>query len=129
MPPVLPAEFFDRGYIAAKLESVMVDVALGLHPWEQHPEHPTKLRVDVVMYRTGQRSEPGEFIDYDPIRLYLKTWSTRPHTPLLETLAEDLIDQIFKLKLVEACWVSLVKPHIFPEASGAGIEIFRVRPK
>ena len=47
---------------------------------------------------------------------------------LLETLVEELIGVCFSLPPVEACRVRITKPDIFPEAAGAGVEIFRRRP-
>jgi dihydroneopterin aldolase len=69
------------------------------------------------------------FIDYDRVRNGLRGWSSRPHTPLLETLAEELVVLCFGDPAVEACRVSVVKPDIFHEAAGAGVEIYRVRTK
>jgi len=43
-------------------------------------------------------------------------------------LVEDLIGVCFALPPVEACRVRITKPDIFPEAAGAGVEIFRRRP-
>ena len=55
-------------------------------------------------------------------------WRGREHVELLETLVEELIGVCFNLPPVEACRVRITKPHIFPEAAGAGVEIFRRRP-
>ncbi len=52
----------------------------------------------------------------------------RPHTELLETLAEEIVAVCFANPLVEACRVSVVKPDIFNEAAAAGIEFYRLRP-
>jgi len=66
-------------------------------------------------------------IDYDDIREELRKWPGRPHTPLLESLAEELVRLAFRNPHVEACRVSVVKPDIFSEAAGAGVELYRLR--
>jgi dihydroneopterin aldolase len=70
---------------------------------------------------------PVPFIDYDSVRDAIRGWPTRPHTDLLETLAEELVALCFAIEAVQACRVSVEKPDIFNEADAAGAEIFRVR--
>ncbi|HXQ47405.1 MAG TPA: dihydroneopterin aldolase [Caulobacteraceae bacterium] len=120
-------------YIRVVLRDVEVETHVGLHPWERHPERPSRLLVTVEMFAhlARARAAHGEtpFIDYDRVRNGLRGWSTRPHTPLLETLAEELVALCFADAAVEACRVSVVKPDIFNDAAGAGVEIYRVRPR
>ena len=120
-----------RSHVKVVLRDVEVDAHVGLHPWEQHPERPTRLLVNVEMYAHTEGKVAGEahgIIDYDPVRSALKAWPTRPHTPLLEDLVEEVVGLCFGIRAVEACRVSVVKPDIFNEAAGAGIEVYRVRP-
>ena len=121
-----------RSHVKVMLRDVVVEVQVGLHPWEQHPERPTRLLVNVEMYAhsdsQGVGGDARGFIDYDPIRAALKAWPARPHTPLLEELVEELVQLCLGNPVVEACRVSVVKPDIFNEAAGAGIEVYRVRP-
>ncbi len=120
-----------RSHVKVVLRDVEVQAQVGLHPWEQHPERPTRLLVNVEMYAhtDGEvAGEPGGFIDYDPIRNALKAWPGRPHTPLLEDLVEELVRLCFASGAVEACRVSVMKPDIFNEAAGAGVEVYRLRP-
>ena len=50
---------------------------------------------------------------------------------LLDELEEELLEELaalcFQDARVKACKVSLVKPDIYNEASGAGVELYRVR--
>ena len=120
-------------YIRVALHDVEVEAQVGLHPWERHPDRPSRLLVSVEMFAHLARDHVGAhakpFIDYDRVRTGLKGWSARPHTPLLETLAEDAVALCFADPAVEACRVFVVKPDIFNDAAGAGVEIYRVRPR
>jgi dihydroneopterin aldolase len=130
-----PSPFWDAtsDYIRVVLRDMEVEARVGLHPWEQHPERPSRLLVTVEMYahlacsRATQGTKP--LIDYDRVRNGLQGWSSRAHTPLLETLAEEVVGLCFGDPAVEACRVSIVKPDIFNDAAGAGVEIYRVRPR
>ncbi len=115
-----------RNYVRVILRDVQTQAHVGLHPWERHPERPTRLLVNIEMFA---HAEPGStFIDYDPVRSAIQTWPARPHTDLLETLAEELATLCLADPRVQACRVSVVKPDVFNEAAAAGVEFYRVRP-
>ena len=134
-PSLDSSPFWDAGadYIRVVLRDVEVDAHVGLHPWERHPERPSRLLVTVEMFAHLARGHTAggatPTIDYDRVRQGLRGWSSRPHTPLLETLAEEAVELCFADAAVEACRVAIVKPDIFNEAVGAGVEIYRVRPR
>ncbi len=108
-----------------------VECHVGLHPWERHPERPSRLIVNVEMFApaAGGRldREGAPFLDYDPVRAALRTWPTRKHTPLLETLIEELFEVCFANPSVQACRICILKPDIFNEAAAAGVEAARHR--
>ena len=117
-------------YLCARLRRIEVQVQVGLHPWELHPEKPTRLWVDVDLYSFNPPHRPAglyEVIDYDRVRQQIRAWEHKSHTPLLETLAEELVEFAFDDERVDAVRVSLLKPDIFNEAHGAGVELFRRR--
>ena len=118
----------EADYVRTILRDVEVDAHVGLHPWERHRERPTRLLVSVEMTarRTGRADHSG-LLDYDPIREAIRGWRDRPHTDLMETLAEDLLDLCFQNPRVEAATVSILKPDIFNDAASAGVEIRRSR--
>ena len=120
-----PAWNPNRSHVRVLLRNVQTEAHVGLHPWERHTDRPSRLLVNVEMFAPGG-GEAG-FIDYDHIRNAIKAWPGRPHTDLLETLAEELVALCFTITAVQACRVSVVKPDIFNEAEAAGVEFFRVR--
>ena len=116
----------NRSHVRVILRNVQTEARVGLHEWERHPERPSRLLVNVEMFAPAE-GQAGAFIDYDRIREAIKLWPGRPHTDLLETLAEELVALCFAAERVQACRVSVVKPDIFNEAEAAGVEFFRVR--
>jgi dihydroneopterin aldolase len=126
-----PASLQSGSHIRVVLRDVETEAHVGLHPWERHPERPTRLIVNVEMFAPLtlplSTESTDSIIDYDPIRDALKTWPTRPHTPLLETLLHELIELCFRNPRVSACRVSIMKPDIFNEAAGAGVEVYQIR--
>ena len=125
--PALPSD----SYIRVVLRDIETEAHVGLHPWEQHPERPTRLIVNVEMFAPLRQplsaETPDTMVDYDPIRAALKAWPNRGHTALLESLLHELVTLCFQNKRVSACRVSIMKPDIFNEAAGAGVEVYQVR--
>lgn len=128
--PICPGDI-GQDYLRVVLRDVTTEAHVGLHAWERHPDRPTRLIVNVEMFTPldpARAAASYGLMDYDPIRLVLKSWPGRPHTDLLETLADELVALCFANPVVHACRVSVMKPDIFNEAAAAGIEIFRSRP-
>ncbi len=120
-----------RGYVRVVLRDVQTEAHVGLHPWERHPERPTRLVVNVEMFAHidgAGHDTPATIIDYDMVRAALRGWPGRPHTELLETLVDELVGVCFANPRVEACRVSVMKPDVFNEVGAAGVEVYRPRP-
>jgi dihydroneopterin aldolase len=126
-----PTSLQSGSHIRVMLRDIETEAHVGLHAWERHPERPTRLIVNVEMFaaliRPLSEETADSILDYDPIRAALLTWPARPHTPLLETLLHELVELCFHNPRVSACRVSIMKPDIFNEAAGAGVEVYQVR--
>lgn len=121
----------EQGYIRMMVRDFVTEVRVGIHPWERHEERPQRVVVNIDMYaddpKTKQRSDLSSVVDYDFIRNHLRAWPTKPQVDFIETLLEELVELCFRDPRVRACRVSIVKPDIFNDAAGAGVEIYRVR--
>jgi dihydroneopterin aldolase len=115
--------------IEVKLNNLVVECRCGMHAWERHPERPNRLSISITLFANlhCRRIEQFGYIDYDQIRDFLKTFPTRPHTDLLETLLDEIVEKCFVDKRVDACRVSILKLDIFNEAEAAGVEVYRTR--
>lgn len=116
-------------HVIVRLKNVVVESSCGLHPWERHPERPNRLSINVTLYAKLSHRRLAEFgyVDYDDLRNFLKSFPSRPHTPLLETLLDEIVDKCFADERVEACHVSIMKLDIFNEVEAAGVEVYRTR--
>jgi dihydroneopterin aldolase len=122
----------ERDHIRMVLRDLVVEVSIGLHPWEQL--RPQRLVVNVEAWAyvaaTYTHEDAALILDYDALRKVIREdWPKRGHMKLLEPLAEELIQLCFNHPAVEAARVRLEKPDIFSEAQGVGIELYRRNPK
>lgn len=109
--------------IAVAFEGVELRVNVGEHAWEKHPEHPTRLRVDLTLtfdYAT-YHEQPGGYVNYDPLRAFLKGLEGKPHVAKLETLSKQILAAAFSMTPATRVWLHLCKPDIFPEMEGVGV--------
>ena len=119
----------ERGFECVALRDVALEVRLGA--FEDERAGPQPLRVDVELYR--HRAGPVEggldgCLNYDRVFRYLvECWPKRPHTDLLEELAEDLIRFCLEDERVEACRVILRKPAIYVGRAVPALEVYRRR--
>ena len=115
--------------IVVKLTNLVVECHCGIHAWERHPERPNRLSISITLFAklNCRRIEQFGYIDYDRIRDFLKTLPARPHTDLLETLLDEIVEKCFADERVDACRVSIMKLDIFNEAEAAGVEVYRTR--
>lgn len=120
-----PQESFE----CVALRDVAVDVRLGAFPEERAAAQP--VRVDVELYRHRAEAPAGGLaacLNYDRVFRYLvEQWPRRPHTDLLEELAEDLIRFCLEDARVEACRVVLRKPAIYLGRAVPTLEVYRRR--
>ncbi len=123
--------FSGEDHIVVTLEEVCVNVNCGLHPWERHPERPTRLLISVRLYAplTSARAADEPIIDYDVVRDRIRALENEGHIDLVETVADLITDSCFSDARVVACLLSIRKPDIYNETRGAGIDLFRTRAR
>ena len=121
----------ERDHIRMVMRDIVVEVSIGLHPWEQLRPQRLVVNVEAWAYVGAPytHEDAGLILDYDGVRdLIREDWPKRSHMKLLEPLAEELIQLCFKHPAVAAARVRLEKPDIFSEAQGVGIELYRRNP-
>jgi 7,8-dihydroneopterin aldolase/epimerase/oxygenase len=116
-------------YTKILLQNVEVTASVGLAAWER--VRPQRLVVNLELYAAPEnylREVTREsIIDYSPLYERIQSWSTRPHTELIETFVSELLTACFEFPQVLACKVSVAKPEVFDQAQGAGAEAYMQR--
>lgn len=108
-----------------------IAVRLGVYP-EEH-EAPQEISVDVELYRTAGAFTGGSLadcLDYDRVFRHLtEVWPARPHTGLLEQLAEDAVAFCLEDPKVEACRVVIRKLQVYGGRAVPEISVYRRRDR
>jgi 7,8-dihydroneopterin aldolase/epimerase/oxygenase len=114
------------------LEDVALEMPVGLKDWERTPGKAQRLLVSVELFRhRGALPDPrlADCLDYGRLaRHLLGTWTpARAHTDLLETLIEELVALCLDDPRVEACRVTIRKPHVYNGRAVPLVEVYRTR--
>lgn len=96
-------------------------------PGRNYPERPNRLSINVTLFATlNCRPEQFGYINYDHIRDFLKTFPSRPHTDLLETLLDEIVERCFADERPMRAGPAM-KLDIFNETEAAGVEAYCTR--
>ncbi len=119
-----------RSYQCVSLRDVALEVRLGAFATER--DAPQPVLVDVELYRHHGPFADGRHLEdclnYDRVfRHLVEEWPRRPHTDLLERLAEDLVAYCLEDERVEACRVVVRKPAIYAGRAVPAVEVYRRR--
>lgn len=120
-----------RNYQRVALRDIEIKMRVGIAEIERKQLAPQRVIVNVEMFapkdaHTSTRIE--DCINYHPVHEYVvNEWPNRPHTDLLETLAEELVNVCFENKMVAAVRVSIQKPEIYTDTAATQVEFYRIR--
>ena len=114
MSPIASADPWGgtRDFIRVMLRDIVTEAHVGLHPWERHPQRPTRLLVNIEMFAAlnGSAGAIGEgLIDYDPVRAALDTFETPSEFGISTRIArldaanvmEHVISSIFDAGIID----------------------------
>jgi len=123
----------ERSYQRVALRDIEIVMKVGIAHIERRQLEGQRILVNIELFAHKERHD-GATIDsvlnYHPIHDFVtREWPGRPHTDLLETLAEELVGVCFRDPRVEACRVSLQKPDIYADTGAAMVEFYRLRPR
>lgn len=119
--------------ICVYLRDCTVSLFVGIYDYEKPQPQPVIFDIELAgplrqRYDDLQASHLSLIIDYDRLYQYVtQTLPTLGHVPLLESLAERIIDFCFGDSRVTAVTVKLRKPDILKGKASVGIEMRRSR--
>ena len=106
-----------------RIDRLATQLPVGIYDHEQDAQP-----VWVSLTATGEASAApgslGDCFDYEPLCRWLtQEWPTSPHTPLLETRVNQVIEFLFAADpRVQQVWVGLYKQRVSQQALAVGME-------
>jgi len=113
------------------VDDLRLDVFIGVHEHEKLARQQVSITLHMFVRddaATARSDDLADHVSYADVIARLKErTSSRRHTQLVETLAEDVADLALVDGRVESVVVDVRKTQIIPEAKGVGVIIRRQR--
>ena len=112
------------------LRNYEVQINIGVHDFEKKGEQRVLINVDLYIplaVSTPKADELHEVVDYDFMRETIARRMAQCHVQLQETLCDDVVAAMLTHPRVRAVRVSTMKPDVYPDCEGVGVEVFRIK--
>ena len=111
------------------IKELILDLKLGYFDFEK--EKPQKVKFNIeVNYEDKKPSDDKDIksiVNYAKIVRLIKKLTKNKHYNFLETLAEDVFDELFKDKRIDKISLQIEKLEIMKDCSSVGIQISKKR--
>ncbi|MGZ3184664.1 MAG: dihydroneopterin aldolase [Telluria sp.] len=112
------------------LRNYEVMINIGVHDFEKKGEQRVLINVDLYIplaLSTPKADHLHEVVDYDFMRETIARRMAQGHVHLQETLCDDVARSMLAHPSVRAVRVSTMKPDVYPDCEGVGVEVFQVK--
>jgi len=112
------------------LRNYEVLINIGVHDFEKKGEQRVLINVDLYIplaLSTPLADNLDEVVDYDFMRETIAQRMARGHVHLQESLCDDVVAAMLAHPRVRAVRVSTMKPDVYPDCEGVGVEVFRIK--
>ena len=111
------------------IKELVLDLKLGYYEFEKESTQKVKFNVE-VNYEDKKPSNDKDLksiVNYAKIVKLIKRLIKNKHYNFLETLAEDVFDELFKDKRIDKISLQIEKLEIMKDCSSVGIQISKKR--
>jgi len=111
------------------IKDLTLDLMLGYYDFEKDKPQKVKftLEVDYRDKKPTNDEDLNSIVNYDKIVKLIKKLVKNKHYNFLETLAEDVFDELFKDKRIDKITLQIEKLEIIKDCSSVGIQISKKR--
>lgn len=112
------------------LRNYEVLINIGVHDFEKRGEQRVLINVDLYIplaHSTPKDDQLNEVVDYDFMRTTIAKRMAQGHVQLQETLCDDVARCMLAHPNVRAVRVSTMKPDVYPDCEGVGVEVFQIK--
>ena len=111
------------------IKNLTLDLKLGYYDFEKNNPQKVKFTLE-VNYRDKKPTNDKDLksiVNYDKIVRLIKKLVKNKHYNFLETLAEDVFDELFKDRRIDKITLQIEKLEIMKDCSSVGIQISKKR--
>jgi len=111
------------------IKDLVLNLKLGYYDFEKEKSQKVKfsLEIDYVDKKPSNDKDLKSIVNYAKIVKLIKKLVKNKHYNFLETLAEDVFDELFKDKRIDKITLQIEKLEIMKDCSSVGIQISKKR--
>ena len=111
------------------IKELLLDLKIGYFDFEKEKKQKVKfsLEIDYVDKKPSNDKDLKSIVNYSKIVKLIKKLVKNKHYNFLETLAEDVFDELFKDKRIDKISLQIEKLEIMKDCSSVGIQISKKR--
>tara|TARA_B100000029_G_scaffold50952_1_gene46329 strand:- start:269 stop:694 length:426 start_codon:yes stop_codon:yes gene_type:complete len=111
------------------IKELILNLRLGYYDFEKEKPQKVKfsLEVDYKDKKPTNDKDLKSIVNYDKLVKLIKKLVKNKHYNFLETLAEDVFDEMFKDKRIDKITLKIEKLEIMKDCSSVGIQISKKR--
>ena len=111
------------------IKELTLDLKLGYYDFEKEKPQKVKfsLEIDYEDKKPTSDKDIKSIVNYGQVVKLIKKLTKNKHYNLLETVAEDVFDELFKDKRIDKISLQIEKLEIMKDCSSVGIQISKKR--
>ncbi len=111
------------------IKDLTLNILVGIHNFEKKKKQRVKFNIEILIdpYVYPNNEDLNSILDYEEVVMKIEKLTDNKHHKLLEDLAENIFNLIFKNKLVKKINLKLEKLDILKKTKSVGIEVSKVK--
>ena len=107
------------------IKDLILNISVGIHNFEKKKKQRVKFNIEILTnpYVIPNNKDLNSILDYEKIISQIQKITFLRHHELLEDLAENIFNMIFRNKLVKKINLKIEKLDILKKANSVGIEV------
>jgi dihydroneopterin aldolase len=111
------------------IKDLTLNILVGIHNFEKKKKQRVKFNIEILTdpYVSPNKKDLNSILNYEEVVAKIEKLTDFKHHDLLEDLAENIFDTIFKYKLVKKIDLKLEKLDILKKTKSVGIEVSKTK--
>ena len=107
------------------IKDLILNISIGIHNFEKKKRQRVKFNIEILTnpYVTPNNKDLNSILNYEEIVSKIEKITYLKHYELLEDLAENIFNMIFRNKLVKKINLKIEKLEILKKTKSVGIEV------
>ena len=111
------------------IKDFTLNIFVGIHSFEKKKKQRVKFNIEILTdpYVSPNSKDLNSILNYEEVVMQIEKLTNSKHHELLEDLAENIFNMLFKYKLVKKINLKLEKIDILKKTKSVGIEVSKTK--